>query len=314
MPTYIFIVGLPRTGTKLMVNLLKAAPGYACVLTPENFFLGRAFLPGVKRQLPAFGDLQNDANVERLVEAMYSGHFYGEFWDRLQNGTLAVPRAALRQALLASDRSERSIYAALLQCHAPVGDQVILGDKTGPHLYHVPTLLQWFPEAKVIHTLRDPRAILASEHKKRTTQLQQRLAKARRQRQYGRVVGLRLLQPVAPLFIVLYITVAWLRAAHLHYRYQQRYPQNYYLAKFEDLVNAPVATVQALCRFLGIAFDPAMLNPPTVDSSFARTQERGFDAGALTRWQSVLKPWMAAWLWLWAGKALKKFGYGESSL
>jgi hypothetical protein len=213
------------------------------------------------------------------------------------------------QALLASDRSERAIYTILLQVHAATGDHVILGDKTGPHLYHVPTLLRWFPDAKVIHTFRDPRAILASEHKKRMTQIQRWLGNARRQQRYGRAAALWLAKPLVSLAIVLYITTAWLRAAHLHYRYKQRYPQNYHLSKFEDLVNAPMPNVQALCHFLGLTFQPTMLQPPSVDSSFERKSESGFDQDALTRWHSGLQPWMKRWLLVWAGRDLKKFGY-----
>lgn len=308
-PKHIFIVGLPRTGTKLMVNILQATPGHHSLLAPENFFLGRAFLPGAWQQMQRYGDLQVDANVYRLVDAMYSGVFYGEYWDRLQGGGWGASRTVMLQTLLAGDRSPQAIYTALLQAVAAgndVGnDQTILGDKTGPHLYHVPTLLRWFPEARIIHTFRDPRAILASEHKKRTAQWQRRRAKAHSMRAFA----MRLLQPLVSLLIVLYITTAWLRAARLHYRYKQRYPQNYYLAKFEDLVNQPVTQVSALCHFLGLPFDPAMLHPPTVDSSFERTDETGFDPAVLTRWQGALQPWMKGWLHLWAGRVLKKFGY-----
>ena len=313
MPKYIFIVGLPRTGTKLMVNILNATPGYQCALAPENFFLGRAFLPGAWRQMQRCGDLRVDANVHRLVDAIYSGAFYGEYWDRLQAGDWGAPRALMLQTLLASDRSPQAIYTALLQGVAGnngmADGQLILGDKTGPHLYHVPTLLRWFPDARIIHTFRDPRAILASEHKKRIAQWQWRMAKARQQGRSLRALLMRLGQPAVSLAIVLYITTAWLRAAHLHYWYKQRYPQNYYLAKFEDLVNQPAIQVQALCHFLGLPFAPAMLQPPTVDSSFERTGENGFDPAVLTRWQSALQPWMKSWLRLWTGKALKRFGY-----
>lgn len=309
MPKYIFIVGLPRTGTKLMVNILNATPSYRCALAPENFFLGRAFLPGAWRQMQRYGDLRVDANVRRLVDAMYQGEFYGEYWERLQAGGWGVPTEVMLQMLRASDRSPQAIYWALLWAvagsDASIDAQTILGDKTGPHLYHVPTLLRWFPEAKIIHTFRDPRAILASEHKKRIAQWQRRRAKASSVRAFA----MRLLQPLVSLLIVLYITTAWLRAAQLHYRYKQRYPQNYYLAKFEDLIHQPATQVPTICHFLGLPFDPAMLHPPTVDSSFERTGESGFDPAVLTRWQSALQPWMKGWLHLWAGRVLKKFGY-----
>ena len=125
----------------------------------------------------------------------------------------------------------------------------------------------------------------------------------------GCALAYRLVRPLASLLIVLYITSAWLRAAHLHYRYQRRYPHNYRLSRFEDLVGAPEATVQGLCRFLDLRFDAAMLNPPRVDSSFERKQETGFDPQTLDRWQSALRPWMKTWLRYSLGSYLRGLGY-----
>ena len=312
-PQYCFVVGLPRTGTKLMVNVLEGAPNRACAITPENFFLGRAFLPGARQRMRKFGDLGDDANVEKLVEAMFNGSFHGEFWDRLANGTLGIGREAIRHALLASDRSDRAIYEVILNALAegkPTGNKVLLlGDKTGPHLYHVPTLLAWFPNAKIVHTFRDPRAILASEHKKRLQQLQNRSSKRQQQGDWLGALAYRAAAPVASLLIVLYITSAWLRAAHLHYRYQRRYPNHYRMSRFEDLVGEPEENVQELCRFLDLQFHADMLNPPRVDSSFERKQETGFDPQTLDRWQDALSPWMKKWLRYSLGGYLRGLGY-----
>jgi hypothetical protein len=45
-------------------------------------------------------------------------------------------------------------------------EDIILGKKTPTHYYYVSTLVEWFPEAKIIHTFRDQRAILVSTIKK----------------------------------------------------------------------------------------------------------------------------------------------------
>lgn len=308
-PQYCFVVGLPRTGTKLMVNVLDGAPNKICYIVPENFFLGRAFLPGVRKRMRRFGDLRCDANVHNLVDAMYSRHFHGEFWDQLNDGRLGVARETLLDALLASDRSDREIYEALLQVGTHDNEAMLLGDKTGPHLYHVSTLLRWFPTAKIVHTFRDPRAILASEHKKRLQQLQYRRHKFYEQGAYLKAALLNLVRPIVSLLIVFYITTAWLRAVQLHYQYQRQYPENYRLSRFEDLVSAPVETVQELCRFLDLEYHPAMLNPPSVDSSFEPRGEAGFDPQTLDRWRQVLSPWMKHWLRHTLGNHLGAFGY-----
>ncbi len=305
---YIFIVGLPRTGTKLMMNVLNGAQGHSAKITPENFFLGRAFLPGVRRKMSAFGDLAIDTNVERFVAAMYSGKFHGDYWDRLADGRMEIDPKQMVEAILETDRTHRAIYEVILTIHCQNGE-TLLGDKTGPHLYHVPTLLEWFPEAKVVHTFRDPRAILVSEHKKRLEQLQRRANKSLRNGEWVKAYLLRGIRPIVSLLIVFYITFAWLRAARLHYRYKRLYPSNYRLSKFEDLVSDPEKAVQDLCLFLGLEFDQEMLHPPKVDSSYERDASSGFDTRTLTRWRQSIQPWMKVWLSFWGGRYLKKFNY-----
>lgn len=108
-------------------------------------------------------------------------------------------------------------------------------------------------------------------------------------------------RPLFSLVIVAYITMAWIYAARLHYKYKNLYPDNYYLSKFEDLVDNPDESVKDLCAFIGVEFHPSMLNPPQIGSSYDRTGRAGFDTQTLSRWQSYLKPWMSAWLILESG-------------
>src|SRR5207247_787777 len=98
-------------------------------------------------------------------------------------------------------------------------------EKTPAHIYFVPTLLEWFPNAKIIHTIRDPRAIYVSNRKK----------SAKKALPLHSSV-LRKLGPVFDLYSSLNTILTWLRVVRLHHRYQQLYPDRYYLSKFEDLI------------------------------------------------------------------------------
>lgn len=300
---YVFIVGLPRTGSKLMMNVLANYRGGDCKIAPENFFLGRPMRAGVQQQLHRFGDLTVDANVQRLVDAMYTDEFHGKYWRGLATGSLNVPRQAMLNSLLATDRSPKAIYTTLLHVYTEVQDGTILGDKSGPHLYHVPTLLEWFPEAKIVHTFRDPRAVLASHIK------HDRDLRAAKQRGALKRALQEAAEPFLALGMVVYVTAFWLRAARLHRLYQARYPRNYYLSKFEDLVSQPERSVRELCQFLEIEFDPAMLLPPKIGSSYRPDGDVGFDKQTLSRWKKHLQPWMSAWLTFWTKPYLNEFGY-----
>ena len=302
-PKYVFIVGLPRTGTKLTVNVLENCQEKSCYITPENFFLGRVLRPGIRHKMRKIGDMSIDTNVRQFIDHMYAGKFFGVYWWQLVDGKLGIDKETMLQRMLHSDRSDKAIYTILLQAYARTADDLILGDKSGPNLYRVPTLLEWFPDAKIIHTFRDPRAILASEFKKRHRLLQ--TAKNRNPSPFL----VKLSSPFLSLVIVLYITIAWLYAARLHQKYKKLYPDNYYLSKYEDLVTEPEKNVKELCEFLDIECHSDMLSPSQIDSSYAHNRGTGFDKQALTRWKNHLQPWMNTWLLFWGKKYLREFGY-----
>lgn len=290
-----FVVGLPRTGTKLIVDILHQSPDGQFRLSPENFYLGHFIRRGVRHQLSGFGDLQSNANVEILIDAMFSGRFRGTYWERLGTGDLGISRERLSRLVLSSDRSQRSIYEAMMIAYPDISTETIVGDKNPGHLYHVPKLLEWFPQAKIIHMLRDPRAILVSEWRKRAAQ---------------GTTGSFWREPHT-VAIVLHVTITWLHAVRLHAKYARDYPQNYFLLKFENLVSDSEKSVRELCAFLDISLDLESVLPRQYDSSLAQGVSRsgGFDAGTLTRWKDHIRPWMNEWVLFFGKEQMSRFGY-----
>lgn len=299
---YVFIVGLPRTGSKMMQDVLERAQSANCKICMETWFLGDLFRSGVREVIKKHGDMSNDSNVSNFVEYMYSDDFSRPYWRMLRRGEMGIERDRLLRELLKTDRSDRAIYDVLLRTPmlAAFGNEdsreTIIGDKTPGHLYHITTLMKWFPEAKIIHTFRDPRAILASNWRRLLSQ-----------RNNG--VIHRLTNPLYTFIIVLYTTVTWMYATKLHYKYQSLYPSNYMLSRYEDLVLDPKAKVKRLCDFLEIEPSDDMLMPRKIHSSFSDRVEAGFDEDSLDRWHTHLRPWMKAWLLFWGSRRLKDFGY-----
>jgi hypothetical protein len=289
------------------MNVLNGCRHKECAIIHENFYLGRVLRPGVRHKLKRMGSLADDDNLARLVDAMYENKFHGVYWRKLAQGRAGIDKQTMFHRLQRTDRSDKAIYETILRSccqeakEAP--QSVVLGDKNGPNLYRVPTLLEWFPDAKVVHTLRDPRAVLASQLRRRD-----RFLRTAKRPKPSRLL-VRLLDPALYAVALIYIPIAWLRAARLHYEYTRRYPENYYGSRFEDLVGNPVEHIRNLCTFLDLPFDAGMLNPPKVDSSYAGHRERGIDEHAIARWQRELKPWMNAWLLFWLEPRLRQLGY-----
>src|SRR5690606_11131021 len=99
-------------------------------------------------------------------------------------------------------------------------------EKTPRHVYVVPQILNYYPKAKIIFMVRDPRGVAASI-KRRTGSLT---------KGYKR----------------------WIsdNGAMLNYMKDDRIK----LIKFEEFLLENEATLKRVCEFLGLAFDPVMLN------------------------------------------------------
>lgn len=300
-PEAIFIVGVSRSGTTLARRILDRHSRVG--IATENHFLGHLLAwEGTRHYLRRLGDPRDDATVRAMVELIYSGELQrrsrlrelSPYWRWL---TSRVPREDLESRLLASDRTERGLFAAFLRLYADRRGKAIMGEKTPAHLDYVETLLAWFPAGRVVHCLRDPRAVYVSE--------------LRRRHEHAVGFPYRLLAVVPALlapFVLLQVAWAWAHAVHRHRALSRRFPGRYRLLRFEDLVSAPAATLEELCAFLGIELEPRMLEQK-VTSRGAQVGQAGFDAGAAERWRSSIAPLARAAIERLLGRRLGEMGY-----
>jgi hypothetical protein len=279
-PEAIFVVGVSRSGTTLMRRVLGGHSRIA--IATENHYLGH-LLPweGARTYFARLGDPRDDATMRRIAGFIYSGEFQrssrlrevSPFWGWL---TSAVPRTELEARLLASDRTERGVFSVLLRTFADHKRKPIMGEKTPAHLAWADTLLAWYPDARIIHMIRDPRAVYVSEVRRRLG--------APTTVPYRWLAGI---PAVLRAFVLLEVVWAWAIAADRHRRLTVRYPGRYLGVRFEDLVSAPETTLRSVCAFLGVEPEARMLQR-TVTSKGAMQGMPGFDAGAADRWRASI--------------------------
>jgi hypothetical protein len=303
-PGYIFIVGSWRTGTSLLRHTLNGSDDVA-ICDETHFFdkpkamadLLRVILnsskesrtwnethiskhlvnPGLRQKLAEVGDISTDTGAKKIVD-----YICDTCWRCVLEN---VDREEFWHKLLESDRTDRSLFDLIMALYA--NGKPIRGEKTPSHIHHVPTLLEWFPGAKIIHTMRDPRTIAVSLKKNPMTSR----ALARRERSPA-------------LFFEIYMSlgaiILWLRVIQLHYQYQQLYPSNYYFLKSEDLVSDPEAHLKRLCDFLGIGPTERMLQRLVTG--------RDFGVG-IGYWRKRLHPVTSKLFVSLCRKRLVEFGY-----
>lgn len=299
---YLFIVGCARSGTTLLRDILGMSARVS--IAPETHYIRRF------SKHNRWGDLHNDANLARMIDFMYSGreNAGSAYWAWLERN---VDRTAFQHRLQTSDRSERGTFQVLIELYAEktkgvVTENLVIGEKTPSHFNYIPILLHWFPNAKIIHTFRDPRAILVSELKK--------MRKKDREgpRRIIKSVPGWMLKPLEQPVELIHTTRSWLSAAHWHSYCKQHYPENYTLVRFEDLVTHPDQEIKRLCQFGNIDFETAMVSEVQVVGSSFQSHHRGdtgFDKSTLTRWKTSLNPALLLWFSLVMGNQLKNFGY-----
>jgi len=297
----VFIVGVSRSGTTLLRRVLDRHSLIA--IATENHYLGHLLSwEGARRYFRRAGDLRDDNAVRRLVELIYSTELQrrsrwrqlSPYWRWL---TGKVPRAEMEARLLASDRTDRGVFVAFLRVYADRRGKVIVGEKTPAHLAYVETLLEWFPEGRVVHILRDPRAVFVSELRRRSER-----AEGFPYRQLVRVPA------VLEGFVLLEVAWAWASAVHRHRSLARRYQGHYRLLRFEDLVTAPRETIADVCDFLGVELEPAMLDQK-VTSRGELVGQAGFDAGAADRWRDTIPPRGKVGIERLLGRRIAEMGY-----
>jgi hypothetical protein len=302
-PDAVFIVGVARSGTTLMRGILDKSERVA--MARENHYLGHYFgRRGARHIFREAGDFADDDAIRRIVAMIYDGEFRRHsrwrdvsiFWRWLVQ---EVPRDEVERRLLAADRTERGLFVAFLRLYADLQNKPVIGEKTPTHLGHVDTLLEWFPNARVIHMLRDPRAIYVSDRHRRRT-------KGRPPYSYIAKVPLLL-----EAWLLVMTIFSWHRALKTHARLARAYPGRYTLLKFEDLVRAPEATLSQLSEFLGVEVKVEPESVRVVKGHGMRSSEEGIDPAAADRWRQRLHPVAKRILELFLGTTMRRHGYAR---
>lgn len=324
-PSHLFIVGASRSGTSLLRNCLDCSDQVG--LAGETHFLGgirsarshfsyltgerptERFRPdspwvcsGLARQLAQKYDVHTDTGVRGVVDFLCKPE--RSFWCHSIDH---FDKSVIIEKLLESDRSCRSIFSLIMETYA--GDKTVWGEKTPAHIHWVPTLLKWFPEAKIVHILRDPRAVFLSQRRKKAVQRADRISFRHR--------IVRKSDSAHEVYIGVNVMCQWLRIAQLHEMYQAAYPDNYTMIKFESLVGQPEQALNDLCQSLGINYSDAMAKPAFSNSSLTGKHQlqsveqrvKGFDKAVINRWQDHIAPRTRKWIERSAGKYIDRFNY-----
>jgi hypothetical protein len=266
----VFVAGLERSGTSLMYALLASHPQIAMTRRTNlwTHFYGQ------------YGDLGDDTDLDRCLDTMMR-------YRRLVK--LRPDPERLRRDFRAGERTYGRLFALLCQQHAERLGKPRWGDKSLNTERYARPIFDAYPEARILHMIRDPRDRFAS-------------SLTRWQRRRGGIgAG----------------TAEWLASARLALRNARVHPGAYQLIRYESLVSAPEVTVRQVCDFIGEPFAPEMLSMQGAPEFAGRGSNSSYGhraPGAITttsvgRFREVLSPRQIAYVQRLARDELAQFGY-----
>lgn len=261
----IFIVGAPRSGTTLLRNMLNRHPAIAVCRETEFYHF-------IYRRRRAFGSLASLTNRQRLVK---------EYLSTQRIRRLQLDLEILEQKLLEEGASYEAFFLSLLEFYARAHGKKRCGEKSPQHALFTETLCEWYPDATIIHLLRDPRDVAAS----------------------------LLRMPLAPNEALGGARV-WLRYNLSAWRSRHR-PQ-YLLVRYEELVTRPEQELARICAFIGEQYSSAMLVPnwdPTADRPWFRRAEEPVTTERLGKWREQLTADQVSLVEWVVGPNMRTLGY-----
>jgi hypothetical protein len=292
----VFICGHPKSGTSLVRSILDSHP--QLVVYPEETIFFRHFLPNAEGL-----SLQQQLELaDRCLIHIFNWNqdeptpSQTGFPDRDYS---SIPYEAVRsqmKGLVESNyRHAGDILSAAILAFGQVSRQ--LGDSTrywvekSPYNeYYAKKIYGWWPEARCIHVLRDPRDNFASYRLKH------------------------------PEWNAEFFSSNWNCSTKAGLQNRELYGDSHYLIiRFEDLVQSPEENLKKLTEFLGIQWNSSLTRPTRFGeqwkgNSMFTDRFQGISTTPVSRWKENLSLPEAATIELIAKYHMSLFKYPRHTL
>ena len=285
-----FIAGQAKSGTTLLVALLDSHP--ELLVLPEE----TAYFPTV---LTKYGQRSRREQFDYLTKESLSNVVFGGpcKWGKRDYSYFPTQEFlhSFEERAFDPANAQKDLLILMLESYAetigrPLETVTRWIEKTPANRNHLPAIFQRFPHAKVLLTIRDPRAILAA---------QIALEKTRKLRRFS----------------IYYCVSHWLKAATLAAASVRNDDPRTFVVPYEKLVLDPVAWMEKVCAFLQISFERETVLTPTKAGKFwrgnsaAETDFSEISTEPLTRWETELSRDEIGWVEWHCRELMPLFGY-----
>lgn len=238
------------------------------------------FLVEAWRRRDRFGDLSDTGNRRRFARWIFTN-------KHTRPGRFQTDPDEAIERLVAAPPTLGSLAGTPFVLYAERHGKARWGDKRPHYAQQIPAILAMFPDAQFINLVRDPRGSVAS---------------IRKLGWFGGDVALA--------------AELWGRARRAVDVQRARLgPDQFLEIRYEDLVTDPGATLETVCRFLGLPTDAIadMLayhrDTDVPENRFHWRVSRPVTQAAVRSWEDVLGPQEAALVERVTAGAMRRYGY-----
>lgn len=276
----IFVVGCARSGTTLLQMMLHSHRRIA--MPPETRFLMKIY-----NERRMFGDLNSRENRAAVAAAIVDDET-SKFSD------LQLDKEAVRKMILNGPPTIGSAAGIVFREYAAKYDKPRWGDKRPNYIAYIEPLLALFPDAQIVHIIRDGRDCVAS---------------LKRMSWWNHPFR--------------FSVNKWIQAIEAGNAARQNLRSDQYRElRYEDLVSDPEKELRRLCEFLGEEFDEAMLAPHKtaahavpkhkLENHHRALTEAKISTASSGKWREGLTGKEAALMETVAARQLRQYGYALS--
>lgn len=213
-----FIIGRPRSGTTMLRMLFEAHP--SVIVPPESPYILNLYKKYGKTKL------WDEATIRAFGEDVFAQRYFNKW---------LIDKETLIARLLEGkgEQSFETMVKRIGLVYTSVYDKqeiTLIGDKNPGYSLFINRIHKLFPEAKIIHLVRDYRD------------------------NYLSLVNVNFEVPIVPL-----VVYRWKFALRQANKLRKKHPDLIYSLRYEDLAADPEKHFREVCRFMDIEFDPAVL-------------------------------------------------------
>jgi omega-hydroxy-beta-dihydromenaquinone-9 sulfotransferase len=263
----LFVTGASRSGTTMLARMLGSHS--AIMAFNEMHYFGAECDP-----------FDNDREISArkmtdLAATLLVRQTHG-LWGGRPSDVERAWAVRLVHDLPEHERSSAGLFAAVLRRLSDDAGKSIACEQTPRNIFYAKQLLDLYPNARIIHIVRDPRAVLASQ--KNRWQLKRLGA---RHLPTSEMIRNRVnYHPYT-------MGKLWAKATDEALALDGH--PRFLMVRFEDLAADPSGSASRLCSFLGLHFEPGMLDIPRWGSSNLESSEQtGVSSEVVNKWRESL--------------------------